>query len=68
MGARYIITATGYLTRWAKAQFVKDCMNVIATKFIFECVLTRFACPKILMSDRDTHFLNETISVMMKEF
>jgi hypothetical protein len=37
-------------------------------KFIFEYVLTRFGCPKILMSDRGTHFLNETISALMEEF
>ena len=33
-------------------------------KFIFEYVITRFGCLKILMSDHGMHFLNETISVM----
>eukprot|EP00253_Pinus_taeda_P015912 PITA_15912 len=68
MGARYIITVTKYLTRWAKAQPVKDCIGVATTKFLFEYVLTRFVFPKILMSDRVTHFLNETINVLMEEF
>lgn len=40
MGARYIITATEYLTRWAEEQPVKDCTAAIATKFLFEHVLT----------------------------
>ena len=37
-------------------------------KIIFEYVLTRFGCPKILMSDHGTHFLNVTISAMTEEF
>eukprot|EP00253_Pinus_taeda_P004566 PITA_04566 len=51
-GARYIITTMEYLTRWAEAQPVKDCTGATAANFLFEHVLTRFGCPKILMSDR----------------
>ena len=68
MGVWYIITVTEYLTRWAEAQLIKDCSNAIVAKFLFEYVLMRFGCPKILMSDRDTHFLNETISMILEEF
>lgn len=37
-------------------------------KFLFEYMLTRIGFPKVLMRDRDTHFLNETISTLTKEF
>ena len=50
-GARYIIIMTNYLTRWVEAQLVKDCSAETAVKFIFEYILSRFGCPKILMSD-----------------
>jgi len=64
----YIITMTKYLTRWVETQLVKDCMAVTVAKVLFENVLTRFGCPKILMSDRGTHFMNETISALTEEF
>ena len=67
-GALFIITATEYLTRWAEAQPVKGYTGATTTKFLFEYVLTRFGCPKILMSDHSTHFLNETISALTEEF
>jgi len=67
-GACYIITATEYLTRWMEAQHVKDCIGATTTKFLFEYVLTRLGWPKIYMSDHGTHFLNEMISALTKEF
>jgi len=66
--AQHSITATKYLTQWVEAQPVKDCIGMTAMKFLFKDVLTQFGCPKILMSDRGTHFLNETISSLMVEF
>eukprot|EP00253_Pinus_taeda_P001959 PITA_01959 len=67
-GACYIITTTEYLTRWVEVKWVNDYTTATATKFLFKNLLTRFGCPKILMSDRRTHFLNETISTLTKEF
>lgn len=67
-GARYIIIVTEYLTRWIETQSVKDYTEATTTKFLFEYVLIKFGCLKILMSDRVTHFLNETISVLTEEF
>lgn len=39
-----------------------------AVKLLFENVLTRFGCPKTLMSDQGMHFLNENISALTEEF
>ena len=66
-GACYIITATDYLTRWEKATPIVDCTAMITTKFIFENIVTWFGCPRILMSDKGSHFINHTVSALTEE-
>lgn len=65
---RYIITTTDYLTRWDEAQAVKDYSTETAVKFIFEYILSIFGCPKDLMSDQGSHFLNKIIEALTEEF
>jgi hypothetical protein len=67
-GARYIITATEYLTIWEEAAPVKYCSTETTTHFLFELVIIRFGCPRILMSDQGTHFIIITIKDMNDEF
>ena len=50
-GTRYIITVTNYLKQRVEAGPVKDCTVVTTAHFLFENVLTRFGCPKILISE-----------------
>jgi hypothetical protein len=57
-GARYIIIVTEYLTRWSKSRAVKDCSATTVAQFIFDDIITKFGCPKILMSDQGTQFIN----------
>lgn len=67
-GAGYIITATDYMKRWAKAQQVKDCNIDTTVKFIVEYILSRFVCLKLFISDQAPHFLNKTIEKITEEF
>jgi hypothetical protein len=55
---------TKYLTIWEEATPFKDCREETIAHFLFEKVITGFGCPIILMSDKGTHFINNTIRVM----
>ena len=63
-GARYIITAVEYVTKWAEAEPVDTCFSEIAAKFIYENISTRFGCPLTLISDQGTQFINRTIKTL----
>ena len=67
-GARYIIISTDYVTIWVEVKADKDCNADTTMHFIFEHILTKFGCPKILMSDRGANFINVTIEALTKEF
>ena len=56
------------MTRWVEAREVKDCSATTAGHFIFDDIVTILGCPKILMSDQGTHFINKTVESLTEEF
>jgi transposase InsO family protein len=46
----------------------KDCSIETTTYFLFEQVISRFGCPRVLMSEQGTHFITITIRDMTEEF
>jgi transposase InsO family protein len=56
------------LTRWVKVRAVKDYSANTIVRFIFDDIITMFGCPKILMTDQGTHFINKTVEALTEEF
>jgi hypothetical protein len=66
--ARYIITATDYLNRWAEATVVQECSTDTVARFIFENIITHFGCPRSLTNNQGAHFISSTIATLTAEF
>jgi hypothetical protein len=41
---------------------------VITTKFMYECILTKFGCPLIIVIDQGVHFIKDAIKYLTDHF
>ena len=57
-GNKYIIVATDYLTKWLEARTVPDTTAIQAATFIYDEIICRHGCPKVILSDWGSHFWN----------
>jgi len=65
---RYIITAIDYLTKWPEAKAVPTKEATEVAKFIFEEIICRHGCPKIIQSDQGTEFTASIIAELTSKF
>ena len=65
-GAKYVILAMDWLSRWADAEPTKDPSLEAAAEFIYNNIVTRYGCPISLQSDNSTHFINPIIRILCK--
>jgi hypothetical protein len=67
-GNKYIIVAIDYFTKWPEARAVREATAKETVKFIMEDIICRHGCPKVIVSDRGTHFKNELVEGLTKKF
>jgi len=67
-GNRYIVVAMDYFSRWPEARPLKMANADTVATFLYEEIICRFGAPRILQSDRGTHFVNELIQRLTKRF
>src|SRR5216117_2346329 len=65
---RYILVVTDYLTKWPEAKAMKEATAENVVKFIYEGIICRHGCPKIILSDRGTHFRNKLVEELCEKF
>ena len=66
-GNTYIAVATEYLTKWPEARAIPDSTAASVVTFFYEDVICRHGCPKILQTDRGTHFVNEMLNSLCQK-
>jgi hypothetical protein len=67
-GNKYILVVTDYLTKWPEAEAMKEATAENVIRFIYERIICRHRCPKIILSDRGTHFRNKIVDGLCQKF
>ena len=57
-----------YFSRWPETRPLKMANADTVATFLYEEIICRFGAPRILQSDRGTHFVNELIQRMTRRF
>ena len=65
-GTCYIITTVEYVTKWVEEEPIETCSSEVASKFIYENIVTIFGCPLTLISNQGSRFINKTIAALTK--
>jgi transposase InsO family protein len=60
--------ATDYATKWVEAKALRKADAESTAKFLYEHIITRFGCPLEIDSDQGSHFVNNVIRALMREF
>lgn len=60
---QYILFAIDYVSKWveARATPIADAKSIMS--FLKSNIFSRFSIPKAIVSDRGSHFYNETITI-----
>jgi hypothetical protein len=62
------LVAIDYASKWVEPRTLKTNIATIITKFMYECILTRFGCPLIIMRDQEVHFIIDAIKYLINHF
>jgi hypothetical protein len=61
---KYIVVATEYLTKWPEAQALPDAKAASVVSFFYEDIICRHGCPRELLTDQGTHFVNALLDAL----
>ncbi|GJX74330.1 reverse transcriptase domain-containing protein [Tanacetum coccineum] len=66
-GNKYILVAVDYLSKWVKAKALLTNDTRVVCKFL-RSLFARFGAPRVIISDRGTHFRNDQFTKVMLKY
>ncbi|XP_038973003.1 uncharacterized protein LOC120105030 [Phoenix dactylifera] len=57
-----------YVSKWVEAATCRNNDNKTVIKFLKENVLSRYGTPRLIISDRGTHFYNRSFEALMRKY
>ncbi|XP_021725669.1 uncharacterized protein K02A2.6-like [Chenopodium quinoa] len=67
-GNRYILVAVDYVSKWVEAIATPSNDARVVSKFFKKNIFNRFGIPRVLISDRGTHFMESRFEAMLKKY
>jgi hypothetical protein len=65
---KYVLVAIYYATQWVETRTLKINTTIVTTKFLYECILTKFGCPLTIVTNQGVHFINDAIKYLTHHF
>lgn len=67
-GYVYILLIVDYVYKWVEAKATKTDDSKVVTDFIKSNIFSRFEFSRALISDRGTHFCNQTMETLLRKY
>jgi hypothetical protein len=68
IGNKYILVAIDYVIKLVEARTLKINITTVTTKFLYECILTKFGCHLTIVTNQGLHFINDAIKYLTYHF
>ncbi|CAN6542038.1 unnamed protein product [Malus baccata var. baccata] len=64
----YIFLAVDYVSKWVEAKATRTNDSKVVADFIRTHIFARFGMPRVIISDRGSHFCNRTIEALLRKY
>ena len=65
-GFEYKLMVVDYVSKWVEAEATQTIDHKVVIKFLKSHIFSRFRCPRAIISDEGTHFLNRPFEALMQ--
>jgi integrase-like protein len=67
-GNKYILVVVDYVSKWVEVIATRTNDAIVVTKFFKKTIFPCFGCPRILISDNRTHFIEHKFESLLRKY